>query len=68
MSCIRENIFYPYRHSIRLFDYQLPTVGEMMCFRYMEEQKKLGRKCDPHYVFTQMRGFLTWWKKKNRVY
>lgn len=68
MNCIKDNIFYPYRHSIRLYDYQLSTLGEMMCHSYMKEQRKLGRKCDPSMVFAQMREFLEYWKKQNRVY
>ena len=68
MSCIKENIFYPYRNFIWIYDYQLPTVGEMLFHGYMKEQKKQGHKCDPHYVYSQMQEFLEWWKKKHRVY
>lgn len=68
MKDIKSNIFYPYRHSIRGFDYSLSTVGEMMFQRYMDQQREQGRKCDPRYVYAQMQEFLEYWKKRNRVY
>ena len=67
MKDIRENIFYPYRHYVQLYDYPINTAANMMCHRYMKYQRKQGRKCDSCTVFAQMQEFLKYWKK-NRVW